>query len=154
MRRTARDIVSAMYARRLNSTTVLDWAGEQMLLQERIQHNSEAIERWRKVAQIVQKQTTDWLRVGRFTVLLVNLLDERRAEIDKLLSDLSSGWKLDRQVAVDRNILRLAAMEMLFIAEIPFSASINEAVELAKKFSTAESGRFVNGRHLSNRLED
>src|SRR5262249_40542749 len=57
----------------------------------------------------------------------------------------SSGWRLERQVAVDRNIMRIAAFEMLHIPGIPTGASINEAVELAKKFSTTESGRFVNG---------
>ena len=71
-----------------------------------------------------------------------DLTHQRREEIDVILSDLASGWKLERQAAVDRNILRLAALEMLFIPEIPFTASINEAVELAKKYSTAESGRF------------
>ena len=58
---------------------------------------------------------------------------------------LSAGWALDRQPAVDRNILRIAAFEILFLGDVPAGASINEAVELAKKFSTAESGRFVNG---------
>jgi N utilization substance protein B len=72
-------------------------------------------------------------------------MEEKRAEIDARLEALAGGWRLDRQVAVDRNILRLAALEMLYVSEIPISASINEAVELAKKFSTAESGRFVNG---------
>jgi N utilization substance protein B len=70
---------------------------------------------------------------------------EKRSEIDQRLEALASGWTLDRQAAVDRNIMRLAAYEILFEADIPAGASINEAVELAKKYSTAESGRFVNG---------
>ncbi len=69
---------------------------------------------------------------------------EKKA-IDQRIADLSSGWALDRQAAVDRNILRLAAYEILFSPAIPYAASINEAVELAKKYSTQESGRFVNG---------
>lgn len=145
MRRISRARIAALYARFVAAGSVWDSAGEKALLEERIQFNADAIDRWQRVGQVVQKQTSDYLRVTGFTIRLVNLTDERRTEIDKLLTELSSGWRLERQVAVDRNILRLAALEMLFIPDIPASASINEAVELAKKFSTAESGRFVNG---------
>ena len=65
--------------------------------------------------------------------------------IDARLSTLSTEWATDRQAAVDRNILRLGAYELLFLPEAPVAAVVNEAVELAKKYSTAESGRFVNG---------
>jgi transcription antitermination protein NusB len=80
--------------------------------------------------------------------LLHTLIDgalDKRSEIDDRVSRLSEGWALDRQPAVDRNILRIAAFEIMFLPEIPSGPSINEAVELAKKYSTAESGRFVNG---------
>lgn len=66
-------------------------------------------------------------------------------EIDDVLKRLSVGWELSRQPAVDRNILRMAIFEILRLDYIPASVSINEAVDLAKKYSTAESGRFVNG---------
>lgn len=83
------------------------------------------------------------------TASLMRLLIEgtiiRREEIDGRLDALSTGWGLERQAAVDRNIMRLAAYEILYLADIPSGATINEAVELAKKYSTAESGRFVNG---------
>lgn len=65
--------------------------------------------------------------------------------IDNKLIKLSVGWELQRQPAVDRNILRMAMYEILYLDYIPASVSINEAVELAKKFSTDESGRFING---------
>jgi len=84
-------------------------------------------------------------RVASFTVRLVRGTLEQQQEIDRRVAALSEGWSLDRQAAVDRNILRLAAYELLFVPDIPVGASINEAVELAKKYSTAESGRFVNG---------
>ena len=145
MRRTARKSVLDLIARRPNISTHWDSDAEKQILDERIRQTSIAWERWRKVAHIVQNQTTNWLRVGCFTLQLVNLLDQRRTEIDSLLTTLAAGWKLDRQVAVDRNILRLAALEMLFVPDIPLNASINEALELAKKFSTNESGRFING---------
>ena len=116
-----------------------------LLLTRREEFNSEAADRWKKVSEIVQKQAADWMRVAAFTVKLIQGTQAQRTEIDRPISELATGWGLERLVSVDRNILRMAAFEMLFLASIPTSASINEAVELAKKYSTAESGRFVNG---------
>ena len=67
------------------------------------------------------------------------------AAIDARLLLLATDWTPDRQAAVDRNILRLGAYELIYLPESPVAAVVNEAVELAKKYSTAESGRFVNG---------
>ncbi len=117
-----------------------DW-----LLNRRQEFNAAAAVRWQRVAEIVKKQTSDWMRVAAFAHKLVQGTQAQQQEIDRPISELASGWGLDRLVSVDRNILRMAAFEMLFLPGIPTSASINEAVELAKKYSTAESGRFVNG---------
>lgn len=68
-----------------------------------------------------------------------------QGELDARIAALSTDWAMDRQAAVDRNILRLAAFELLHRPDSPVAAVINEAVELAKKYSTAESGKFVNG---------
>jgi len=68
-----------------------------------------------------------------------------QGEIDQTVAALSTDWALDRQAAVDRNILRMSAFEMLYRPEAPLATIVNEAVEMAKKYSTAESGRFVNG---------
>jgi N utilization substance protein B len=76
---------------------------------------------------------------------LVHGVLEKRKEIDRRIGALTAGWAQERQPAVDRNILRLAAYEILFVPDIPMSVSINEAVELARKYSTDESPRFVNG---------
>jgi N utilization substance protein B len=70
---------------------------------------------------------------------------EKKAEIDAKITSLADNWDFARLAVVDRNILRLALYEMLFRPEIPPVVSINEAIEIAKKFSTAESGKFVNG---------
>lgn len=70
---------------------------------------------------------------------------ERTAEIDKLIEDSSTNWRLARMPVVDRNILRIAAFELLVCHDIPATVSINEAVELAKSFGTADSRAFVNG---------
>jgi len=122
-----------------------DFEFRQLLHKRRMELNSATAERFQKISQVVRKQTADWLSVAVFTVKLVDGMAVHQDELDQMLTDLSSGWKLQRQVAVDRNILRLAGMEIIFLPGIPASASINEAVELAKKYSTAESGRFVNG---------
>ncbi len=70
---------------------------------------------------------------------------EKMPEDDAKIRTLADNWDFERLAVVDRNILRLAVYEMLFCPEIPPVVSINEAIEIAKKFSTAESGKFVNG---------
>ena len=75
---------------------------------------------------------------------LLNGTQEHLTEIDKYISAKSIGWSLERITAVDRAILRLAIYEIKYL-QTPPSVAINEAVELAKKFSTAESAKFVNG---------
>ena len=80
-----------------------------------------------------------------FAGMLVRGTRERLEEIDEKLRGLSPDWPLERQATVDRNILRLAAFEIDNVKSVPNVVAINEAVELAKKFSTAESGKFING---------
>jgi N utilization substance protein B len=75
----------------------------------------------------------------------VSGLLEHSAEIDIKLREHTQNYELERLSAVDRNVLRLAIHEMLFCAEIPPVVSINEAINIAKKYGTEESGRFVNG---------
>lgn len=65
--------------------------------------------------------------------------------IDKLIGEYSQHWSLPRISVVDKNILRIAIYEMLFCKDIPEKVSINEAVEIAKKYGAKDSGRFVNG---------
>ena len=65
--------------------------------------------------------------------------------INRVIEQHARDWSLDRMASVDRNILRLALYELLYRPDIPPSVVVDEAVELAKKYSTGESGRFVNG---------
>ena len=74
---------------------------------------------------------------------------ENHAEIDDLIETYSREWAIDRMPALDRAILRVAVWEILFNDEVPNGVSINEAVELAKEYSTDDSGSFINGL-LSN----
>jgi N utilization substance protein B len=69
----------------------------------------------------------------------------QRGEIDALIATAAENWELSRLAAVDRNILRLAVHELASRPDIPAKVSINEAIELGKRFSTAQSGAFING---------
>jgi len=66
-------------------------------------------------------------------------------EIDEYISRYATNWRLERMAYVDRNILRMGCYELIFCADIPVKVAINEAVELAKKYSGPEAGKFVNG---------
>lgn len=66
-------------------------------------------------------------------------------DLDSRLRSLAEHWDLSRMAAVDRNLLRLAAWEILYDPRVPKSVAINEAIEIAKRFSTVGSGKFVNG---------
>ncbi|WP_068775295.1 transcription antitermination factor NusB [Paenibacillus sp. FJAT-26967] len=68
-----------------------------------------------------------------------------RDRIDQLLSGYLKGWQIDRLSRVDREVLRLAAFEMLFQEDVPPKVVVNEAIDLAKHFGTDDSGKFVNG---------
>ncbi|GMR05145.1 MAG: transcription antitermination factor NusB [Thermodesulfobacteriota bacterium] len=67
------------------------------------------------------------------------------AEIDKLIEDFCENWSVDRMAVVDRNILRLAVFELLYRREVPYKVVIDEAVELANRYCSEDSGAFING---------
>lgn len=83
--------------------------------------------------------------VRRFATELIQGTIAHEAQIDELIRKYAEHWDLHRMAAVDRNVLRLALYEMLYRPDVPPVVSINEAVDIAKKYSTAESGKFVNG---------
>jgi N utilization substance protein B len=76
---------------------------------------------------------------------LVAAAAECGARLDELITGASKNWRIDRMSRVDRNILRLGACELVAFRSVPVKVVINEAVELAKRFGTAESSAFVNG---------
>jgi len=80
-----------------------------------------------------------------FVVDLVAGVSAHRDEIDHLIGRFSRGWTLARMPVVDRSLLRIATYELAHRPDVPVGAVISEAVELAKQFSTDDSGRFVNG---------
>jgi len=83
--------------------------------------------------------------VKEFTLTLVKGVVSNLPEIDKAIEEYTNNWSLERITNVDRNILRIAIYEILYLKNIPKSVSINEAVELAKKYGTKSSFSFVNG---------
>jgi len=76
--------------------------------------------------------------------LVSGVLAERRA-LDAIINESSDNWTVDRMPIVDRNILRIAVYEFMHLTDVPFKVVIDEAVELAKRYGSEESGAFVNG---------
>lgn len=76
---------------------------------------------------------------------LVRGVLKNQREIDKRLQEVMKDWTLDRLATIDRNVMRVAVFELLFCPGIPPKVTLNEAIEISKKYSTAESGKFVNG---------
>ncbi len=80
-----------------------------------------------------------------FADTLVRGTKVNQGKIDQTIAQCAEHWDLDRMAVVDRNILRLAVYELLWSADVPPKVAINEAIEIAKKFGTKESSRFING---------
>jgi N utilization substance protein B len=118
----------------------------------------EADQRDESVATVM----ADWIRHARsddrqppvteYTMELVEGYAGQATRIDELISTYAVGWTLDRMPVVDRNIVRLAAYELVWVDGTPDAVVIDEAVQLAKEFSTDESPSFVNG--LLGRFKD
>jgi len=80
-----------------------------------------------------------------FFIKLVNGVLGAKDQIDALVERFSQNWKINRMSCVDRNVMRIAVYEMIYCDDIPPKVSINEAVDIGKKFGTQESGAFING---------
>jgi N utilization substance protein B len=93
--------------------------------------------------------------VKQFTVQITEGVYHNVREIDQLVEGHSTHWKISRMSVVDRNILRMGVFELLYCPDIPASVTINEAIEIAKRFGTDESGSFVNGvlDHIAKELK-
>jgi transcription antitermination protein NusB len=85
------------------------------------------------------------LQADDFAVDLVTGVERQKDSIDGLIERFARDWSIDRMPVVDRTVLRLAIYELLDRPDIPTAAILSEAVELAKQYSTEDSGRFVNG---------
>ena len=83
--------------------------------------------------------------IKSFSKELVSGICENKKELDKLIRSVSKNWRIDRMSYLDRSILRMATFEILFMKDIPPKVSMDEAVEIGKKFGSKDSGSFVNG---------
>jgi len=83
--------------------------------------------------------------VKEFCNFLVDGVVKNMERINSVISKSATNWQIQRMATIDRNILRLATFELLFVDEIPPKVSINEAIEIAKKYGDKDSGKFVNG---------
>ena len=83
--------------------------------------------------------------VFEFTKRLTVGIEEHSKEIDEKISRYATNWQLKRMAVIDRNVLRIGVFELLFAPDIPPKVTINEAVELAKKYGDLDSSKFVNG---------
>jgi N utilization substance protein B len=98
----------------------------------------------RTITQFLRKKLNRNASLMEFALSLLDGVREHRAELDQVLAEKAANWSLERMTAVDRNILRLGAYEILH-AGTPGQVAINEAVELAKQFGAQQSASFVNG---------
>ena len=96
-------------------------------------------------AQPASKEDRARAKARQFAEELVRGVIAHHPEIDPLIAKHAENWEIDRMGTVDRNAMRIAVFEMLYRNDIPPVVSINEAVELAKAYSSIESGKFVNG---------
>jgi N utilization substance protein B len=92
-----------------------------------------------------QRQGEVPAEVRSFAESIVRGTKAHQAKIDELIGRFAERWDLDRMAVVDRNILRAGVFELLWGGEVPAKVAINEALEIARKFSTEESTRFING---------
>jgi len=83
--------------------------------------------------------------IKEFTKRITDNIEKKLKSIDPKISEYATNWQIKRMAVIDRNVLRIGVCELLYFEDIPPKVSINEAVELAKKFGDLESSKFVNG---------
>ena len=99
----------------------------------------------RDPAEVLAERRQLGQRIPGFTEQLVRGVAERLPELDRLIGEHAQDWTVARMAVIDRAILRVACYELLYLEDVPASATIDEAVTTAKEMSTKESGGFVNG---------
>jgi transcription antitermination protein NusB len=100
---------------------------------------------YQKVFAVIVEETFSSPIIVDYAKQLVAKTLDSKIEIDRLLIRHAANWDLKRMTVIDRNILRMAAAELLYFKDIPFKVVIDEAVEIAKQYGTEDSGKFVNG---------
>jgi len=83
--------------------------------------------------------------VIEFTDILIRGVEANLEKLDSVIQKYATNWRLDRMAVIDKNVLRIAAFELMFSRDIPPKVAINEAIDIAKKYGDKDSGKFVNG---------
>ena len=100
----------------------------------------------KNIGDILKNDLLTGKKYDKFTLNLINGVDDNRKKIDKMIKDVVENWTLERIAIVDRNILRVAIYEMLYEDEIPLKVSVDEAIEISKSLGQKEdTPKFVNG---------
>ncbi|MCM3126465.1 MULTISPECIES: transcription antitermination factor NusB [unclassified Paenibacillus] len=131
-RRLAREIVvQSLYQMEMNEVEAK--AAVDMLFEEAAEENESGV--------VIKNEPV----MHAYVLEHVRGIWENKEALDGLLADYLKGWQVSRLSRVDRQILRLAAYEMLYREDVPAKVAVNEGIELSKHFGTEESGKFVNG---------
>ncbi|NEQ71222.1 MAG: transcription antitermination protein NusB [Symploca sp. SIO2D2] len=143
--------------RLLNSETrTTEMISAKAMVSDAVELTQKAINRLGTAVEIPEMiQLSNQLEVRSYTVEILKAISRRRLEIDEVLNKVLQDWQLERLARIDRDILRIAVAEISFLGT-PEQVAINEAVELAKRYSDDEGHRFINGvlRRVSNYLKD
>ena len=116
----------------------------ELALQVLYQTETTGIEEDSALELVLENFQADKKAVSYARSLIDGVLEER-SKIDGLIEDQSEHWRMERMAMVDRNILRIAAYEVLYVKDVPATVAINEALEIAKRYAEPESIRFING---------
>lgn len=152
---TAAVEVSRAHERLLSSeirANKVESAGE--MVREALELTQKAINRLATTVELPEFiQLSSQQEVRQYALELISTVRRRQQEIDRQLEEVLLDWKLNRLPRIDRDILRLAVAEMLFL-EVPYKVAINEAVEIAKRYSDEDGYRFINGvlRRVTDKL--
>jgi len=100
---------------------------------------------WEDVLDDMLKRRNPSDEAAEYARRLVSAVNESRVEIDRMIVECLENWKFERVSVIDRNILRIALAELIHFPEVPAGVIINEAIEIAHRFSSNKAGKFVNG---------
>jgi N utilization substance protein B len=102
--------------------------------------------KWQEVLARTLSEATELPEQSReFLTVLVRGTMEHQAQVDEAIAKYAREWTVDRMANTDRNILRMAMFELAYLSDVPTGATVNEAVELAKRYGDVDSGKFING---------
>jgi len=94
---------------------------------------------------LIQADIKNKKKIDQFTLVLIKGVKDNFKNFTDIINTYSTNWQIDRMSILDRNMLRIALYEIMFEVDIPLKVTLNEAIEISKKYGTDESGKFING---------